>query len=228
MNDERIGAFLDREGDDETRAQTGRNLEENAGGAVRLRIFKKADDLLRRALPPQTAASDHVLSQRILNAEPIRHPEPLRLLRVLAPLAAACLLGVLIGNMSPDASQSLSLRYLDGALRTALEAVPSGTTISTPEGEVTVAMTLRTQSGDFCRQFRLSGAREATDAVACRHSEGWRVIVAAAAPHISDNDYRLAAGGQATLDAALNAMGTVTLVDEAEEQALLRDHWGPR
>lgn len=225
MNDEKIGAFMDREGDDQARSQTGKSLEENAGGAMRLRIFKKADDLLRRAMPLQPAVSDHVLSQRILNAKPIRRAEPLRFVRILTPLAAACLLGILIGNMNSDTSEGLSLRYLDGGLRTALETAPSGATLATTEGDVTVTMTLRTPSGDFCRQFRLSDAREATDAIACRHAARWRVIVATAVPHISDDGYHLAAGGQATLDAALNAMGTATVLDETEEQAVLRDRW---
>lgn len=225
MNDEKISAFMDREGDDEARVQTGKGLEENAGAAMRLRVFKKADNLLRRAVPPQTAPSDHALSQRIVNAEPIRRRTPLRIVRIMAPLAAACLLGVLIGNMNADTSEGLSLVRLSEGLHTALETAPSGATLATPDGEVTLAMTMRTASGDFCRQFRLSDAREAADAIACRNGATWRVIVAAAVPRIDDRGYHLAAGGQATLDAALNAMGEVTLLDEADEHAALRDRW---
>lgn len=225
MNDEKISAFLDREGDEQARAQTSKSLQDNAGGAMRLRIFKKADDLLRRAAPPVTTPGDHALAQRILNAEPIRRPVPLRFVRALAPLAAACLLGFLVGDMSSDTSTGFSLRHLSSNLRAALETAPSGETRSTPDGEVMVAMTMRTPSGELCRQFRLADTRETTDAIACREAQSWRVIVAASPPPADDAGYRVAAGGRTPLDAALRAMGEVVLVDEAEERALLDNGW---
>lgn len=225
MNDERIGGFLDREGDEEARVELAKNLEFNTGAAMRLRIFKKADELLRRALPPSTSASDHALAQRILNAEPIRRLEPLRVVRFLAPLAAACLVGVFVGGFYANNAPRFSLRHLDNEVQASLENAQSGEARRTSDGDVMIAMSMRTTSGNYCRQFRVSSASEATDAIACRDNAEWRIVVAIAAPHDVDAAYHLAEGGQGSLEAAIRAVGGATLLNEAEEQALLRSHW---
>lgn len=227
MNDETISAFLDREVDEEARLKTSKDLDQNAGAVMRLRLFKVADDQLRRATPPTPAPIDHVLSQRILNAAPVR-PEPIQFIRVMAPLAAACLLGVLLGDINAAAPAGFSLSDLSGDQRAVLDASPSGTTRATAGGKMTLVMTLRTSSGNYCRQFRLFDTRDATDAIACRGGATWRVVVAAAAPLANDDRYHLAAGGQETLDAALRVMGGATSVDEAEELSLLHNHWSAR
>lgn len=227
MNDETISAFLDREGDEEARLKTSKDLDQNAGAVMRLRLFKVADDQLRRATPPTPAPIDHALSQRILNAAPVRS-EPIQFIRVIAPLAAACLLGVLLSNMNAAAPAGFSLSDLSDVQRAALDASPSGTTRTIADGKMTLVMTLRTSSGDYCRQFRLMDARETIDAIACHDGTTWRVIAATAPPLANDDRYHLAAGGQETLDAALRAMGGATSVDEAEEQSLLHNHWSPR
>lgn len=225
MNDEKIGAFIDRESDEAARAELAKTLDASAGGTMRLRIFKKADELLRRAVPASASASDHALSQRILSVESIRTPASLRFVRRAAPLAAACLLGVVLGSISVDRSPRFSLTQLDGDIGAALEAARSGESRAISGGQVTLALTVQTESGAFCRQFRFSTAREKSDAIACRDEAGWQVVVAAAAPHANNNAYHLAEGGQGALEAALAALGGGSVVDEAREDALLRNHW---
>ncbi|GAM97875.1 hypothetical protein U91I_01504 [alpha proteobacterium U9-1i] len=225
MNDEKIGAFIDRESDEAARAELAKALDASAGGTMRLRIFKKADELLRRAVPASASASDHALSQRILSAESIRMPGSLHLLRRAAPLAAACLLGVVLGSISVDRSPRFSLTQLNGDIGGALEAVRSGESREVAGGRVTLALTVQTESGAFCRQFRLSTTQETTDALACRDQANWNVVVAAAAPHANNNAYHLAGSVQGAVDAALIALGGGSVVDEAQEDALLRNHW---
>lgn len=224
MNDEKIGAFMDREGEEDARSALARDLETNAGGSLRLRVFKRADELLRRALPASASASDHALSQRILNAEPIRPPTPLRFVRLVAPLAAACVFGIFLGSITADRSPRFSLARLDGDLAAALELGRSGEAREIPGGRMTLALTVQTESGVYCRQFRLTTTQEATDALACRDGTGWNIVVAAAAPHVN-NAYHLAEGGGGVLDAALGALGGGSVLDEAQEEALLRSHW---
>ena len=224
MNDEKIGAFMDREGEEDARAALAKDLETNAGGTLRLGVFKRADELLRRALPPSASASDHALSQRILNAEPIRPPTPLRVARLVTPLAAACVFGVFLGSITADRAPRPSLTRLDGDMAVALELVRSGEAREIPGGQMTLALTVQTESGVICRQFRLATTQEATDALACRSGMGWNVVAATAAPH-ANNAYHLAEGGGGVLDTALGALGGGSVLDESEEDALLRNHW---
>jgi hypothetical protein len=224
MNDQRIGAFLDRELDDAARAAQAREIEEDAGGAMRLRVFKKADELLRQAVPLAATPSDHALSQRILNAEAISRPVRFRVARGFVPLAAACLIGVLGGaEMSRDSS--LAPLRLNRALVGALDAAPSGETRTLAAGKISIAMTVRMDSGTFCRQFRLSTPAEATNAVACRDGGAWRLVAAANAPGPVEQNYHTAAGASAPLDDTLGAIGDATLVDADEERALIEGGW---
>jgi hypothetical protein len=227
MNDEKIGAFMDREGEENERAALAKAIEASSGATMRLRIFKKADAVLRQAMPASVSQNDHALSQRILNADPIRQSTPVRLMRLAAPLAAACVLGLALGWMSADTSARFSLAHLDTDIASALDSTPSGETQAIRGGEVTLALTYQTQTGAYCRQFRLSTAQETTQAIACRDQSGWNVVVAAAEPDANNNSYHLAGAGGDPLDAALAAMGEGSVVDEAEEEALLRAHWQP-
>lgn len=225
MNDARIGAFLDRELDDAVRAAQAKEIEDDAGGAMRLRIFKKADDLLRQAVPIAATPSDHVLSQRILNAEAIGRPTPLHFARTFVPLAAACLIGVLIGAAVSENSTTLPLRSLDGALVAVLDTTSSGETRAWAAGTVAMAMTVRTESGAICRQFRLSHSGGETDAVACRDGGAWRLVTAAETSRSVDESYRVAAGDGASTHGVLR---DATLVDEDEERVLIESDWAAR
>jgi hypothetical protein len=227
MNDQRIGAFLDRELDDAARAARAQEIEDNAGGTMRLRMFKKGDDLLRQAVPLAGTPGDHALSQRILNAEPIGRPAPLRFARTFVPLAAACLIGVLVGAAISRDSSLAPLR-LDSELVSVLDTTPSGETRALAAGTIIVAMTVRAQSGAICRQFRLSDAGEATDALACREGDSWRLVAAANAARPLARSYHLAAGEGAPLGDTLSDIGDATLIDEDEEHALIENGWAAR
>lgn len=228
MNDQEIGAFLDRELDGEERAAQAREIEKNAGYAMRLRIFKKADDLLRAAVPAYVMPSDHVLSQRILNAEAIARPAPFRLARTLVPLAAACVIGVLVGVMASPSTSDLPLRRLSGSVLSALDTMPSGETRTTAAGTIAVAMTVRMDSGLICRQFNFSNNNEATEAVACREGNAWRLVAAEDVTPPARPGYRVASGDGAQLDETPNGLGRATLVDDGEERLLLANDWVAR
>lgn len=225
MNDQELGAFLDRELDGEARAAQASEIENNAGYAVRLRLFKKADELLRAAVPASVTPSDHALSQRILNAEAIGRPAPFRLARTLAPLAAACVLGVLVGVMASPSPNDLPHRRLNGSVLSVLDTTPSGETRATPAGTIAVAMTVRMDSGLICRQFSFSDKNEITEAVACREGDTWRLVAAEEATPPARPGYRVASGDGAQPDEAPNAIGQAVLVNEDEERLLLANGW---
>ncbi len=225
MNDQEIGAFLDRELDGETRAAQARNIEENTGYAMRLRVFKKADDLLREAVPPFVTPGDHALSQRILNAEAIGRPAPLRLARKLAPFAAACLMGVLVGLVASTRPSPLPLRSLSGAVLSALDTTPSGQTRTTTAGTIAVAITVRMDSGLICRQFSISDRNESSEAIACREGGTWRLVAAENTIPATRPGYRVASGDSAQQNDKPDTIGQAILVNEDEERLLLADGW---
>jgi hypothetical protein len=225
MNDETISAFMDKELAPDGRTVVEQALASNPGAASRLRMFERADALLREALPEAPSARDATIAAAIMSDRMSYLGQTLRIARFVAPLAAACLLGLFLGRaaLTPRASQ-LALHTVSPELVAALDTAASGASRQVGTGEATVAMTLRTDRG-FCRQLRFSDASGSTDAIACREHEVWRI--AFAAPSRAPIDAFRSAGSApgAPMDLALDALGSPTLIDEPEERALIERHW---
>ena len=227
MDEEKIGAFLDRELGEEERAEIARALEADAGAAARLRLLRRADGALRHALSAAPQPEDHVLAQRILNAEPLRQRLHWRLAQRLAPLAAACVIGVLIGGALFRPSPSVfGVHDLSAELRSVVEHAPSGDTSKMGATSVTIAQSVRTDAG-YCREVRITNARGATDALVCLGDAEWRVVVATPAIDMAHPDYETASAQTGPFDSALDALGNPVLVEPSEEAELIRGGWRP-
>lgn len=221
MNDEKLGAFLDRELSADERAEAARLMLDNPGAAARFFVFRRGDEVLRQALPLGEFPSQHALSQRILAAPPAM-PVALPWARRFAAFAAAALIGVLVGQAGAPQRPGFSL-HLDAPAQRALDAAPSGETRPTGAGDLTVAMTLRTPDGGFCRQFRVTSAAGGAEALACRVDGAWRVRAAADAADGQAGFH--AAGGNGALALALSAAEGAVLVEADEETALIARRW---
>lgn len=222
MNDEKLGAFLDRELTDEQRAEAAHAMSENPGASTRMFMFRRSDDLLRQAVPLPKSPNDHAVAQRILSAPSVLQPYA-RWATSAAALAAACVLGVLLGRASAPETP-FSLRQLDSHIQTALNTAASGDARTTAAGTVTVAMTLRDESGRMCRQFRTESGRDVAEAMACLEGDRWDVIAIADASE-EQSGFRTASEASSALSLVLDAVGGATLVEQGEEQALISRGW---
>ena len=229
MNDELLGAYLDGELDSEARRKLARDLGENFGANLRLKRMKQADNLLREAIPPLPAAADDTLARRILQSAPVRRFAWVAPLRAYAPLAAALALAVLAGRMSapapaPETGGAASMR-IEASLADALDRNLSGETAPILGGEAQMALSLRAEDGALCRQFRLTSGPHISDALACREEGAWRMLVQVAAAQAAAGYSTAGEGAGSALDAAIESLGVVTVLDESEEREAIASAW---
>lgn len=234
LNDELIGAYLDGELDQEKRALVEHWLASDNGAAARLERMRGADALIRSALPRFAPGADDAIAAMIMERPPARVVAFKQAMmrpwvRQAAAVAAACVLGILIGR--GGAREVLAVSHgeapfmaVNAELARILDRTPSGSAAPVIGGEVQMALTMQTAAGLICREFRATSGAKATDAVACRENGRWRMVVQAAAPQ-EDAGYRTAGAGASPLEAAVNALGGAAVLDEHEEAALLRSRW---
>lgn len=229
MNDELLGAYLDDELDAAARAEVERAVGENAGVALRLKRLQQADSVLRQAMAVGPAYPDAALSRRILDQAPAGvRPLWKKVARRWAPLAAACVLGLLLGRFASPAGVDAGIASLavDAALARALDQTPSGATAAVMGGEADMELSFAAEDGTMCRQFRLISVRGASDALACRDDGEWRLRAQAALGAGGVGGYRTAgAQARSAIDIAVEAMGAVMVLDEAEEAAAIEAGW---
>ncbi|MFT3727208.1 MAG: hypothetical protein QM759_05230 [Terricaulis sp.] len=241
MNDELLNAYLDGELDAEKRQLVELYLAQNVSASLRLEDLKRADDLLRDAIPRVSTADDPI-AKMIMTGE---RPRPrLKLIsgglkvvqkpwvRAVASMAAACVMGVFVGTaISGDrAPNDIDARMMLGPqMSSILDQTPSGQTAPVMGGDVQVALTLQTSDGRYCRQFRINAEESASDAVACRDNGRWHMIVQALAPQAgAGGAYHTAGADQGSaVDVAVDALGSTIVLDDREERAAMARRWRP-
>lgn len=236
VNDEILGAYLDGELDAAARTEIERVVAENGGVALRLKRLQQADSALRQAMATGPSLSDAALAQRILegpttaiSALQVIPPAWKSVARTFAPLAAAAVLGLLVGRLAAPASfdrdGNASMR-VEAALARALDQAASGQVVTVMGGEAEMALSLRADDGMLCRQFRLTSTHGASDALACREDGEWRLRAQVALDATGATDFRTASVAQpSAIDVVIDAMGAVTVLDEAEEADAIEAGW---
>lgn len=159
--------------------------------------------------------------------------------RAAVAAGIALLVGVFLGRgMNPgndtvpgaDPVAGAGFVEPDSRLHAVLESLPSAET-----GELgtdlaaTPRLTFRTQSGDWCRQVDVTGARGTTEVLACRRAGEWRLEVASFAPEAGAGDvYRPAAGASDAVRATVESMIADGPLEADAERALIANDWAAR
>ncbi|MBE0486397.1 hypothetical protein [Marinobacter sp.] len=113
------------------------------------------------------------------------------------------------------------------ALAEVLEHEPSGQAyVLGSDITLTPRLTFQNQAGDWCRQFRLDTATEASEQIACRDGRGdWASLVTVNAPSVPDSQrYQTASGGH-IMDDVLDQMMAGPPMALDEEAAMLGGRW---
>lgn len=225
FSDEMLGAYLDGELEPEQRALVERHMEADAAVGERLRCLRRTDEVLRRALPQQaTAPNDAVLAMLVSGAGAAAAPRFNRVFIQAAALAAACVMGVIAGQSLAPSGDELGLFALSPDIRRALDTMPSGERVHVASGEMAVGFSVRAESGELCRQYELRAGAETIESLACLETDGWQTRVQAIAQAESAESYTVA-GSTSPVDAAIAAMGEVSVLDRDAERALIANRW---
>jgi len=223
VNDETLCAYIDGELDADAHERLDRIIAVNPGIALRLEQLRRADDALRAALAPDEEPK--VVPFTPKPAAPSRDWSGMA--RRWAPLAAASLIGVLVGMFAPTPYSVGDPAAVSAALSRVLDETPSGEIATLANGNVILAQTLITDEGIACRQYRIEGETSAVDSVACREDGAWRLraqLAVAEAPNTAD--YQAAGADSADpLTAAVDALGNPSVLDETEEAQAIASEW---
>lgn len=227
-NDELICAYLDGELDADKRAEVERWIGSDRGASARVERVRRADALIRRALPSVCTPKDDPLAAMIM-APVVSNAHQRNWARQAAALAAACVLGVLGGRLltQAGAENGAPLLSISHEVAGLLDALPSGQSAVLGDGRMEMILSLRTERGDVCRQYRLDAVAGAADVLACRRENGWQAVALVAAPPRNTASY-VVAGGTAPIDAAITQLGGAWALNEQEEQSLIRRGWRTR
>lgn len=221
LNDDLISAYLDGELDAERRAMVEHQLRADKGAAARLERMRAADSLLKRALPASEQPKDALLAATILATD-----QPLTrrdwVVRAAA-LAAAVIFGLMIGQVGRTGSSASVPYAISQQEARLLDTQSSGRVTDTASGAFEVVLSVQSEEGDLCRQFRLTRDMQSTDVLACRRGdESWRMVAAASAASVEGY---VPASANSPLDAAIAALGSVEALDAQQEAALIRRGW---
>jgi Putative zinc-finger len=218
--DDLLSAYLDGELDAEQRAVVEAQLRSDQGAVTRLERMRSSDSLLRQAFPATAQVKDDRLAAMILAPKaPMR---PRAWATRLAPLAAALVVGVLLGQWPRLAREDAAPFAVPLEHARLLDTMLSGESANTPNGALELVLSVQTEAGP-CREYRLSNEAQSTAVLACRNAgEGWTMAAATSDPRT--HGYT-PAGAHAILDNALAERGQVEALDRSQERALIARGW---
>jgi len=226
--EERLAAWLDGALPPDEAEAFAAELEANPALAARAADWQANDRLIADAFAPIAAQPlDSALLASLGLAEPAlpqpandnppwwrRHALPLG--GAIAASLAAVLLPIPHGAQGPQ-----------DAVSVALHTTASGTAVKLADGRIlTPVLTQRAADGRWCREYRI----DATEALACRDGQGWKVEAEGAAPTTAPAGEIVLAGGggPSPLDPTHARLGTGDPVEAAQEAALIVGEWGGR
>lgn len=107
-----------------------------------------------------------------------------------------------------------------------LDTAPSGIVQSAANGvEVKPRLTFINKHDEYCRQFDMSDKKTATENIACRKDDGWKIAVSVTLDKSQEvNTYQTASGGS-LLDAAVEDMVKGEFFDAQTESEAIEQGW---
>ncbi|WP_027329031.1 anti-sigma factor family protein [Marinimicrobium agarilyticum] len=239
INDETLSAFLDGELPPAEMEQVRARLAEDPALADRLAELSAVDELVSeraRAIDerPLPSAVQKMLSEedaRPESAQVIAFPLWRRARQALnAQTGIAAAIALAFGFGLAEVTDNAGSPQVDAFQPVAerLETLPSGTTETLPDGrEITPRLTFVNRDGQHCRQYRVTGAGERSENIACRAQQteaGWEELASIRQRAVEPGSYQTASGGS-LLDSALDQMMAGDIIEPEQEKQLIERNW---
>ncbi len=208
---ERLALFVD------TRALSADALRSMLNDPVPAHLVQRVRDLAEA-----TEAKTHADNVVAMPARPPAHT--IWQLPIAASIALAIGLGagMMLGRTDGADAPMWFAGSLDPAVTTALATLPSGESVTLPDGaRIEAVATFRSDSNALCREFEFDdGDRTTFVSVACHDGRGWQMQLAIAAAAADDTGYAPASSLDA-LDAYLTATNAGAPLSADKEAAAL-------
>lgn len=225
MDDERFFAWLDGELPHDEAAIVARAVRADPALAAKAERHRAMQDRLAAAFAPIAAQPVVIDGPSVVDLAARRVAKPgMPSALQWGALAATLLLGIVTGtliggkgNGAPFASREGTL-VASANLGTALDAqLASAPAANGPR----IGLTFRDREGQICRSF----ADGATQGLACRDGNEWRVRALIQGSAQPTGDYRMAAGADPNLAATIDSMIEGEPFDAKQESAAKSAGW---
>jgi hypothetical protein len=141
----------------------------------------------------------------------------------IAALAAACVLGVVIGGAVGGGDETDAVTIGRG-MQAMLDETPSGELRRVGGADVQIVMSVLSDTGEACRLYNMGTSDATIESLACRHDGGWRVRSQSFAYGAAHEGY-VTAGSTAVTEAALASLGAAQALDAQQERSLIARQW---
>jgi hypothetical protein len=234
IDPETLMAYVDGELDPIAAKRVERAADVNPALARDIAKERRLRERLRSAFDPVASVppSDALIAMlhasgrisTIAEARPKRQWRGTRWLPAGGAVAAALVLGLMLGRGLPQAENPLVLEK--GALMARGEVARALDTqlasVNTPGKSLRILVSFRRGAGDYCRAFETNGQA----AVACRDAHGWQVELLRATEEGAITEYRQAGSTSAAVLAEAQEMMAGEPLDAAGERAAVDARWG--
>ncbi|WP_298089350.1 anti-sigma factor [uncultured Sphingomonas sp.] len=217
IDDALLMAYADGELDPVTAKRVERALADDPALAHRLAEHRALRERIGRAFAP--IAEEPVperLSALLKSNVVVLPPRRPSVTRWWPAGAVAAGLALAIGLAAPWQNSPGSGDHAGGAIGDALDQ-----RLASSDGDPRLLVSFRNREGEYCRVF----ASQAQDGIACRDSDGWRLVRTMPGSQAAGTDYRQAGSGDATLLSAAQAMMAGEPLDAAGEASARQRGW---
>ncbi len=150
-------------------------------------------------------------------------------------LAAAAAVAAIIvtSNLVPFGSQPGDDKLQQFAfINQVLDVHTSGMPIKTDDNEILIRASFKSNTGDYCRQFKLTQTNStdetiATEKIACKQQNTWQVVASSQPQPVSDtqtNQYQTATDMKA-LDTEIDRLIDGNFLNQQQEKNLINQDW---
>ena len=225
LNDQVLSSYLDGELDERARAEVEAALADDGGARLRLERLRGVDELLRKAIP-QSARTDedpiarHILSYDERSPEPTLARTPRRAIVALLALAAG-VTGLAIGIVGSGLLHQ-TRNVIDNSVITALNTKSSGERESRKGRTVSIVLSFRSTTGQYCRVFDVASSDVSGEGIACRAGAEWQL---AGWDGTRETGGFQPAGGDAFIDGLMDRLGGKAALEPSAERKLIDAQW---
>jgi hypothetical protein len=230
IGDEQLSAFLDAELPEAEMEIIREQLIEDENLANRLAELAMVDELVAMSYAtidarPLANTVNNLLAEEPVSAKIIAFPLLQKLQKnIQKNVTIAASVALIIGF---GVSQSLNRDSNEWqAVAQILEHTASGVELASADGlQIKPRITFVNKDGDYCRQFFMQDKKSASENIACRKNNKWKLETSVAIDKVQQEAAYQTASGGSVLDEKIEHMSSGDFFDAQAESAAINQHW---
>lgn len=230
ITDEQLSAFLDAELPEAEMEIIREQLVEDENLTNRLAELAMVDELVAMSYAtidarPLPNAVNNLLAEEPASAKIIAFPLLKKMQKSIQKnVAIAASVALIIGfglsqSLNRDSNEWQSVAQI-------LEHTASGVEQASATGaQIKPRITFVNKEGDYCRQFSMQDKKSASENIACRKNNKWKLETSVAIDKVQQEGVYQTASGGSVLDEKIEQMASGDFFDAQAESSAINLHW---